>query len=295
MRSTSSGRPGVLSRRRRQAVGLALSATFWFAPLGAVWAQDGQAGAERPLTVSEPCPATPEALVKWRAVIGEPPAPTAEDRQAYDRYVRVLQVNDWAYLCRYRDENRALGADRPRVVLIGDSITENWKQRDPGLFVDGVVDRGVSGQTSPQMVLRFYQDVIALRPGVVHIMAGTNDIAGNTGPTRDAQFQDNIKLMVDLAQAHGIKVILASIPPAKAFYSRPGARPAQRIRAWDDWLRAYARERDLVFVDYYPVLADSEGGLRSDLGSDGVHPSRAGYELMDPLFQAALVQAERRP
>lgn len=294
MRPTSSARPGVSSRRRRRAVGLALSATICFSPLGAVWAQEGQAVAERPLTVSEPCPATPEALVKYRAVIGEPPAPSAKDRETYNRYLQILQANDWAYLCRYRDENSALASARLRVVMIGDSITENWKQRDPGLFADGIVDRGIGGQTSPQMVLRFYQDVIALRPRVVHIMAGTNDIAGNTGPTRDDQFQNNMKAMVDLAQAHGIKVILASIPPAKAFYSRPGARPANRIRAWNVWLRSYARERGLTYVDYYPVLADSEGGLKSELGADGVHPSRVGYDLMVPLFKEAVAQAERR-
>jgi lysophospholipase L1-like esterase len=283
-------------QRRSLIVSVALSALCWLSPLGAAGAREATPGAERTPTVSEPCPATPQALIDRRALSGEPPPPSAEDLAAYNRYVKILQANDWAYLCRYRDENRALaGASRPRVVLIGDSITENWKPRDPSLFVEGVVDRGVGGQTSPQMLLRFQQDVIALHPRVVHIMAGTNDIAGNTGPTRDEQFQDNVKAMVELARAHGIKVILASIPPAKAFYARPEVRPAERIRAWNGWLRTYAHERGLVFVDYYPVLADAEGGLKAELGPDGVHPSRAGYERMDPLFEAALAHAERQP
>jgi lysophospholipase L1-like esterase len=278
---------------RRCAAGLALSVLCGLSPLGVVQAQDG---AERPLTLAEPCPATPRALSERRAMAGEPPAPSAQDRAAYDRYVQVLQANDWAYLCRYRDENRALvGGPRPRVVLIGDSITENWKARDPARFTAGVVDRGISGQTSPQMLLRFQQDVIALRPRVVHIMAGTNDIAGNTGLTPDERFQDNIRAMVELAKAHGVKVILASIPPAKGFYWRPQVRPAERIRAWNGWLRRYAHDRRLTFVDYYPVLADPEGGLDPAFSADGVHPSRAGYERMDPLFEAALAQAERRP
>jgi len=291
MRSISLAQLKAFARRR--AASLALAALCGLSPLGPVQAQED---AERPLTITEPCPTTPKALVERRAMAGEPPTPSAQDRAAYNRYVQILQANDWAYLCRYRDENRTLaGGPPPRVVLIGDSITENWKPRDPARFTAGVIDRGVSGQTSPQMLLRFQQDVIALRPRVVHIMAGTNDIAGNTGPTPDDLFQDNIKAMVELAQAHGIKVILASIPPTKAFYWRPEARPVARIRTWNDWLRRYANERGLTYVDYYPALVDPEGGLDPAFSADGVHPSRAGYERMDPLFEAALAQAERQP
>lgn len=264
------------------------------APLGAVRAQDKPAAAT-PLTAEAPCPAPPEALVKRRSLVGEPPPPSAEDLQAYRRYVEVQRANDWPGLCRYAADNQSLaGGTRPRIVLIGDSITEYWKSRDPAVFADGVVDRGVSGQTTPQILLRFYQDVIALRPRVVHIMAGTNDIAGNTGPMTDARFQNNIRAMVELAQAHGIKVVLASIPPAKAFYWQPEARPAGRIKAWNAWLRAYAGERGAVFVDYHAALADADGGLKAELGADGVHPSAAGYALMDPLFLSAWAQAERR-
>jgi len=241
------------------------------------------------------CPPVPEALVKYRNAPDVPPPPSAEDLAVYHAYVASLQANDWAYLCRYRDENRdVLHGERPRVVLLGDSITENWKARDPGLFRDGIVDRGIGGQTAPQMLLRFYQDVIALRPRVVHIMAGTNDIAGNTGPTSDTQYRDTIRAMVDLARAHDIKVILASIPPASAFPRRTDLRPAARIRAWNGWLRDYACANRLVFVDYHAVLTDAGGGLRPEFTSDGVHPTRAGYVPMDALFLRALAEAERR-
>lgn len=241
------------------------------------------------------CPPPPEALVLRRNAASELPPPSAEDLAVYRAYVQQLQANDWAYLCRYREDNRLLAAGpAPRVVLLGDSITENWKPRDPALFTDGIVDRGIGGQTSPQMLLRFQQDVIALRPRVVHIMAGTNDIAGNTGPTGDRQFQDNIRAMVALARAHGIKVILASIPPAAAFPHKPDLRPAARIRAWNGWLRDYASAEGIVFVDYHAALADAEGGLRHAFSVDGVHPTHAGYQPMDLLFRQALTEAERR-
>jgi lysophospholipase L1-like esterase len=223
------------------------------------------------------------------------PTPSAKDLALYHEYVRQLQANDWANLCRYRDENQAAAAGpSPRLVLMGDSITENWKPRDPGMFVNGIVDRGIGGQTTPQMLLRFYQDVIALRPRAVHIMAGTNDIAGNTGPTSDGQFRDNIRAMVDLARAQGIKVILASIPPASAFPHRPELHPAARIRAWNAWLRDYAREQGLVFIDYHAALADAAGGMRREFTVDGVHPTRAGYQPMDALLRRALAEVEPR-
>ena len=256
---------------------------------------DERGAAPQAITEGYVCPAPPEALVKRRAATGDLPPPSAEDLAAYQKYIQALQANDWAFLCRYKQENRQLTAGaRPRVVLLGDSITENWKPRDPELFVDGVVDRGIGGQTTPQMLLRFSQDVIALRPRVVHILAGTNDIAGNTGPTSDAQFQDNIRAMVDLARGHGIKVILGSIPPAAAFAWRPDLRPAARILAWNDWLRTYARAEGLIFVDYHAALTDVAGGMLPEFGTDGVHPSLAGYQSMGALFERALVKAERR-
>jgi lysophospholipase L1-like esterase len=223
------------------------------------------------------------------------PPPSAQDLAIYHEYVRQLQANDWPNLCRYREENQAAAAGpRPLLVLMGDSITENWKARDPGLFGNGIIDRGIGGQTTPQMLLRFHQDVIALHPRAVHIMAGTNDIAGNTGPTSDGQFRDNIRAMVELARAHGIKVILASIPPASAFPHRPQLHPADRIRAWNTWLRDYARAERLVFVDYHAALAGAAGGMRREFSVDGVHPTHAGYQPMDALLHRALAELDRR-
>jgi lysophospholipase L1-like esterase len=243
--------------------------------------------------VENPCAPPPEVFVKYWGFSGEPPAPTVGDMQVYKRYLDYLQANDWAFRCLYRQENMQAAGSRPRVVFMGDSITQHWRQRDAELFGPGFLDRGISGQTTPQMVVRFYQDVIDLKPRTVQIMAGTNDVAANTGPMADDQFQADIKIMVELAQAHGIKVILASIPPAKAFYWRPQLRPAQKIRELNAWLRGYADTRGLVFVDYYGVLAGADGGYKEGLSGDGVHPSHAGYVLMDALFQKALAQAER--
>ncbi len=201
--------------------------------------------------------------------------------------------NDWPWLCRYRAENAAFGASNPaRAVFIGDSITEGWARTDPALFTGGVVGRGLSGQTSPQILLRFWQDVIALHPRVVHIMIGTNDIAGNTGPTSVAAYQANIRAMVDLARVNGVRVVLGSIPPAKRMDWRPGLEPAPRIAELNRWLRAFAAEQGLVFADYHTALAAPDGGLRPDLGKDGVHPEAPGYALMRPIAERALAEAE---
>lgn len=201
--------------------------------------------------------------------------------------------NDWPWLCRYRAENAVYNAANPaRAVFIGDSITEGWARTDPGLFTKGVVGRGLSGQTSPQILLRFWQDVIALHPRVVHIMIGTNDIAGNTGPTSVAAYQANIRAMVDLARVNGVRVVLGSILPAKRMDWRPGLEPAPRIAELNRWLRDFADAQGLVFADYHSALATPDGGLRADLGKDGVHPEAPGYALMRPIAERALAEAE---
>jgi lysophospholipase L1-like esterase len=204
------------------------------------------------------------------------------DVQAYVKTQRERALGDWANLCRYRLANGALSSPT-RVVFMGDSITENWVQGDPALFSHGVVGRGISGQTSPQMLLRFFQDVIDLHPKVVHIMAGTNDVAGNTGPTAEKDFQNNVRAMVELAQAHHIRVALASIPPASAFPWQPSMSPAQSIQDLNAWLRQYARETHSRYIDYYGALNDGQGGLKADLSNDGVHPNRDGYAAMKKL------------
>jgi lysophospholipase L1-like esterase len=204
----------------------------------------------------------------------------------------VLQ-NDWAWQCRYRAENAQVDpAHPPQVVFMGDSITENWISLDPGLFGPARLDRGISGQTSPQMLVRFWQDVVALHPRIVHIMAGTNDIAGNSGPTTPEAYQSAIKAMVSLAQANGIVVILGSIPPADRFEWAPQHKPAPWIAGLNTWLKDYAAQRGAIYADYFTVLAGPNGELRAEYGPDGVHPNAAGYTVMRPVTEKAIVAAE---
>jgi lysophospholipase L1-like esterase len=200
---------------------------------------------------------------------------------------------DWASLCRYRAENAALRhPTAPRVVFMGDSITELWKLAHPEFFGETWLDRGVSGQTSGQMVVRFRQDVIALKPAVVHIMAGTNDFAGNSGPTTLDAIKNNIASMVDLATANDIRVILGSVPPAGSFPWRPSVvEPAQHIVEFNDWLRRFAKERNLIYVDYHEPLADERDAMKQTFSNDGVHPNRDGYSVMEPLTRHAVEQA----
>src|SRR5579863_7055416 len=158
------------------------------------------------------------------------------------------QAKDWPNLCRYRDQNEAVAhsATHPRVIFLGDSITEFWQVAQPDYFTDQVLDRGISGQTTPQILLRFYQDVVALHPLVVHIMAGTNDVAANTGLESDETILNNIRSMIDLAQSNHIRVVLASIPPTKAMNWRPNVKPAERIQRLNRQLRAIAAGRHVV-------------------------------------------------
>jgi lysophospholipase L1-like esterase len=189
---------------------------------------------------------------------------------------------DWANLCRFSSANAAVRAsgERPTLVFMGDSITENWLLGDPALFDAANVNRGIGGQTTPQMLLRFRADVVALQPRAVHIMAGTNDVAGNTGPMTLQDVKNNLMSMAELAQAQGITVLLGSIPPAAAFDWRPGLDPRPVYNELNTWLREYAAANQHIYVDYHTALADANGALRSDYGNDGVHPNRAGYAAM---------------
>lgn len=200
-------------------------------------------------------------------------------------------MQDFGERYLYQPANAALrppGPNEQRVVFMGDSITDNWINADPLLFTGGLVDRGISGQTTPQMLVRFRRDVIDLHPLAVHIMAGTNDLAGNTGAATMETVQGNIESMAELARAHGIKVILASIPPAAAFPWSPDKRPVPQIAAFNDWLRGYARANGFHYVNYHAALATPEGAMKSGLASDGVHPTPAGYAVMRPLALAAI-------
>jgi lysophospholipase L1-like esterase len=193
---------------------------------------------------------------------------------------------DWAGLGVYQSDNArlaSLAAESRRVVFMGDSITQFWLAKDPGFFAGKpYVDRGISGQTTPQMLVRFRPDVIDLKPRVVHIMAGTNDIAGN------------LASMCELVRAHDIAVVLGAVPPARAFWWHAGEAPAGRIIALNGWIRSYARSHGFVYADYHTPLADLDGGMKAAFSGDGVHPNPAGYALMDPIATAAIVQASAR-
>jgi lysophospholipase L1-like esterase len=204
------------------------------------------------------------------------------------------KLADWPQLERYRADNAALGpvaAGEQRVVFYGDSITDGWGRRDgTGAFFPGkgYVNRGISGQTTPQMVVRFRQDVINLHPAVVVILAGTNDVAGNTGPMTPEMTEDNFRSMIDLAKANGIRVIVASITPAADYPWRPGLAPAGKIRALNNWLQGYCVTRSVTYLDYYSALVGEDGGMKAGLSFDGVHPNAAGFAIMGPLAQAAI-------
>ncbi|WP_010215834.1 SGNH/GDSL hydrolase family protein [Sphingomonas sp. PAMC 26621] len=221
-----------------------------------------------------------------------PQHPDPTDGPGWDVWKLHMLTRDFGQLCRYAEANRVLVASGQtvRVVFMGDSITDNWIHADANLFSDGVVDRGISGQTTPQMLARFRADVIALKPRAVHIMAGTNDIAGNTGAAMIETVKGNIASMAELARAHGIRVVIASIPPAAAFPWSPGKRPVPQIAAMNAWLRGYAKANGFGYVDYFAALATPEGAMKPGLSSDGVHPTPQGYAVMRPLALAAIAR-----
>jgi lysophospholipase L1-like esterase len=225
------------------------------------------------------------------------PAPAVASDTANQIAAMQVKLNDWPQLGRYRADNAALAPTAPgeqRVVFYGDSITDGWGRGvGRGDFFPGkpYVNRGISGQTTPQMVVRFRQDVIDLHPAAVVILAATNDVAGNTGPMTPEMTEDNFKSMIDLAKANGIHVIIASILPAADFPWRPGLGPAQKIQALNTWLHGYCVNHSVIYLDYYSAMADANGGMKAGISFDGVHPNAKGYAIMGPLAQAAIDKA----
>ena len=218
----------------------------------------------------------------------DPCASLKEDQQAMESRLR-----DWPDLAKYQEDDAKLGPPargESRVVFLGDSITEFWTLSDSFLGKP-YVNRGISGQTTPQILLRFRQDVIALKPKVVVILAGTNDIAENTGPTTLAAIEDNLTSMVDLAERNGIRVVLSSLLPALQYPWRPDLAPVEKIRALNDWMKDYAAKERLVFIDYHSAMANDKRGLKAELSADGVHPNKAGYAVMAPLAEKAIAAA----
>ena len=207
----------------------------------------------------------------------------------------AIYAQDWANLNRFKDDNAKLGmpkANEDRVVFMGNSITQGWIEKVPGFFAGkAYVNRGISGQTTPQMLLRFRQDVISLYPKVVVILAGTNDIAGNTGPSTLEMIEDNIYSMAELAQAHGIQVVLCSVLPAFDYPWRPGLEPAPKIVELNRRIKKYAGAHGAIYCDYFTPLADERDGLKAGLSGDGVHPNADGYAIMAPLAEKAIAGA----
>lgn len=207
----------------------------------------------------------------------------------------ILSAQDWAQLGHFDAANKELPdakTNENRVVFMGNSITIGWSHHQPEFFEGKpYVNRGISGQTTPQMLVRFRQDVIDLKPKVVVILAGTNDIAGNTGPSTLQMIADNIMSMAELAEANGIKVVLCSVLPAYDYPWRKGLMPNEKIPALNTMIKSYVNSKGLVYLDYFSAMTDGKNGLREDLGSDGVHPNKKGYELMAPLAEKAITKA----
>jgi acyl-CoA thioesterase-1 len=228
------------------------------------------------------------------------PAPATLPKDDYWTKHNEQLVTDFGWLAKFRDANAALpapAAGESRVVFMGDSITEGWHFAGPDGSFPGkpYINRGISGQTTPQMLVRFRQDVIALKPKVVVIFAGTNDIAGNTGPMTPWASEDNIASMADLATANGIKVVLCSILPAADFGWHKGLEPAPKIVALNKWIKGYAADQGYEYVDFHTAMKDEHDGLPANLSKDGVHPTAAGYAVMTPLVEAGIEKALAEP
>ena len=261
---------------------------------GALQAQTPEVGVmEAPCNALPPAPAPVAAYFKSAAEARAAHQPVAKPDTAalalYNDWQKLLLASDFPGRCHYHDANAKLpAAAGRRVIFFGDSVTELWGANAPDLFTGDVIDRGVSGQTTEQMLGRFRTDVIDLHPRAVHIVAGTNDIAGNTGPTTLAWVEENIETMVAMAQAQGIIVILGAVPPAARFAWRPEIASVAPIAAYNAWLKVFADSQHIAFVDYHAALDNGHGGIRSGLSDDGVHPNGDGFKVMTPLALNAI-------
>lgn len=204
----------------------------------------------------------------------------------------IKMAQDWPYLQKYQKENATLAPIKngeQRIVFMGDSITEFWSALCPEFFAGKpYVNRGISGQTSPQMLVRFRADVITLKPTIVVVLAGANDIAGNTGPSTLEMITDNIFSMAELAKVHQIKVILCSVLPAYDFPWKTGSFPAEKIVKLNTMIKKYADANEILYLDYYSALVDERKGLKAAYADDGVHPNKAGYQVMRPIVEKAI-------
>ena len=232
------------------------------------------------------------------------PDPCAEAKAQVSRLEGRLR--DWPALGRYRDANAKVAPPakgEQRVVFMGDSITDGWDDPKYGGFFPGkpYVNRGISGQTTPQMLIRFRPDVLALKPRVVVILAGTNDLAGNTGPSTLEAIEENLTSMAELAYANDIRVVFASLLPVSDYEKRDGKqivqtvrRPPAQILALNEWMKSYAAAHGSTYLDYHTAMADEKGFLRDELSDDGLHPNAKGYEVMAPLAERAVAAALKK-
>jgi len=234
------------------------------------------------------------------SIAAQTPSPTPLDAAAEKQRADRLQAryNDFANFARYRDANSKVvppTKDEQRVVFMGDSITDSWKLNE--YFPDKpYINRGISGQTTSQMLLRFRPDVIELKPRVVVILAGTNDIAGNTGPMTLEQIEENFASMAELARVNGINVVLSSVLPVSDYNKDKSGkqiiqtvrRPPDQILELNRWLKNFAAERGLVYLDYFTATVDGKGFFKEDIANDGLHPNAKGYEIMKPLAENAI-------
>jgi lysophospholipase L1-like esterase len=215
--------------------------------------------------------------------------------QEYQNWTKVR--DDWPNFARYRADNAKLSAapaTENRVVFMGNSITDGWIRFSPQFFsTNNYVDRGISGQTTPQMLVRFRADVVALKPKVVVLLCGINDIAGNTGPSTLEMIEDNISSMTEIAKANNIKVILCSTLPAFDFPWRPGLQPAGKVIALNTWIKAYAAKAKVHYLDYFSSLVDERNGMQARYSEDEVHPNKLGYSVMEPLAKKAIDEVLR--
>lgn len=206
-----------------------------------------------------------------------------------------LSAQDWPNLKQFEEANAKIQAPpsgEDRVVFMGNSITIGWLNKRPEFFENKpYINRGISGQTTPQMLIRFRQDVIDLQPKVVVILAGTNDIAGNTGPSTLEMIIDNIKSMAEIAHANGIKVVLSSTLPAYKYPWKPEVEPAEKIVELNKMIKSYAEEKGHVYLDYFSAMADERKGLPKKYAHDEVHPTVEGYKVMEPLVEKAIQKA----
>lgn len=279
---------------------LAILATFG---LASVPAQAEDQGPEKVGVLTNPCaqlPPQPAFVREYIAAMRDPakrqvprPALSPGDAAALKVWQNQKLLADYADLCRYEAQNASLpSATAHRVVFFGDSITEAWSGARPGFFKGDRINRGISGQTTGQMLGRFQADVIALRPTTVHILAGTNDLAGNTGATTIARISNNIRSMVDLARVHRIRVILGTVLPVAKYGWRPGVDAVFSVRALNNWLHSYARAENIELIDYFAVMNNGQSGLSAQDSIDGVHPTTLGYAKMEAALEPAFQRSK---